>query len=334
MPHEVAPDAPHRPTEAPPPAAPTFVGRVVLGGILALGLYLALHQVVTGVILAVDPDPAGWWLSFKGLMAVHAAQVISVVFGSLVAAAGRPKGYTLGLMVGALCGGAFIAFDVASGASPRDLFLYLQPPVLGLFGFVAGAAGTVIWQPAPELDYPITPASKFSSIQLIEDAVANPEPPTQWVRVLLGAVVMVLGVALAEDFRKTAQRHSAGLLRVQSLGQGEFVTWQLGMFAVLFGGIIAGANTSAGLRHGIIAGAVGGLGAYGLCANAGDALTPVRWWLNAMSFQDLPLNAPAVIATIVCSVLCIGVIGGWLGGLVFPKLAPRSMLSRARDADD
>jgi hypothetical protein len=235
-------------------------------------------------------------------------------------------------LVGGLCGGAFLGLAVHSGASPRDLVLYLQPPILALAGLIAGGVGSWLWPPAPELDYPITPASKFSSIQLIEDSVAKQEPPTQWARVLVGAVVMVLGVMMADDFRKTAQKHSMGMLRVQSLGQGEFITWQLGMFAVLFGGAFAGAGTSAGLRHGVYAGALGGLGVYGLCAKAGAALPPVAWWVSSVSLEDQPLGQPAVAATIICSITFVGILGGWLGGMLLPKLAPPSML-RTRPQD-
>jgi hypothetical protein len=333
MPHEVAPDTPHRSTESPDPVATTFVGRVFLGTVLAMGLYLALHHVATGLFLALDPESPGWSLSFQGLALVHAAQVVAVVFGCLVAAASRVSGYSIGVIVGTLSGGAFLAYDVYSGASTRDLVLYLQPPLLGLIGLVAGSAGSWIWQAAPELDFPVAPTSKLSSIQLLEDSVAKPEPPTQWARVFVGAMVMVIGVVLADDFRQHAQKYSAGMLRVQSLGQGEFVTWQLGMFSVLFGGIIAGAGTSAGLRHGMLAGGIGGIGVYAMCAKTGAAFPPIAWWISSVSLQDQPLNSPAVVVTIIGSVMLVGVIAGWMGGVLFPKLAPKGMYTRSRDAD-
>jgi hypothetical protein len=332
MPHEVAPDTPHRNTEAPPPVATTFIGRIVLGTVLALGLYLALHTLLTGLLVAADAAEH-WSLSFNGLMLNHAAQAAAVVFGALIAAAGRPRGYSVGVTVGGLSGVGFLAHDVFAGASPNDLVLYVQPPMLALIALCAGSLGSWIWEPAPELDYPISPTSKFSSIQLIEDAIAKPEPPTQWVRVAIGAAIMVVGVVLADDFRKTAQKFSAGLLRVESLGQGEFVTWQLGMFSVLAGGMLAGAATSAGLRHGLLAGVLGGVGVYGMCAKVGGVLPPVAWWVSSMSLQDHSLGAPEVMLTIIASVTTVGVIGGWMGGMIFPKLAPASMLMRTRPLD-
>jgi len=330
MPHEVSPDAPHRQTEAPPPVATTLAGRVLFGAALTLGAYMGLHSLVTGVVLMADSDATAWWLSFKGLAAVAAAQVVAVTFGAAVAAAGRAKGYTPGLVVGALCGAGFVVVAISSGASPTNLVLYLQPPLLALFGFVAGAAGTWVWPPPPHVRLPAAAGSKLSSIQLLEDEVARPEPPTRWPRIVLGAFVMIVGMAIADDFRKAAQKHSGGLLRVESLGQGEFITWQIGMFAVLFGGIIAGAETSAGLRHGVISGTIGAIGVYATCAKAGTVLPPVAWSLNRLSMSDLPLDSPAVIAAIGGIVLLTGVLGGCLGGVIFLKLAPLHMRHRSR----
>src|SRR5207249_5758262 len=72
---------------------------------------LSLHDalpIFTGTVLATEADPTGWWLSFRGLVAVYAAQIGAMVFGAVVAAAGRPYGYSLGLLVGAVCGGLFL----------------------------------------------------------------------------------------------------------------------------------------------------------------------------------------------------------------------------------
>ncbi len=119
MPHEVSPEAPHRQAEAPPPPRPTALGRVVIGTVLALGLYVALRKLATGFVLMAEPDPAGWWLSFKGLAAIHGSQTLAVIFGALVAAAGRTTGYALGLAVGVICGGLFLAYELLAGGPRR-----------------------------------------------------------------------------------------------------------------------------------------------------------------------------------------------------------------------
>ena len=148
----------------------------------------------------------------------------------------------------------FLGFELLVGALPRGLVLYLQPPVLALIGLAAGAVGSRIWLPAPILNIPVPTGSKLSSLQLGDDLGQEQPRPTWWVRVLAGAAIMVIGVAAADPVRMTLQKNSAGLLRVESQGQGQFITWQLATLVVLCGGVFAAAGTGAGIRHGIFAG--------------------------------------------------------------------------------
>lgn len=335
MPHEVAPDAAHRPADdAPTPARPTAVGRVVVGTVLAMGLYLAVRKLVTGAVLATEPDPGGWWLSVKGLSAVYALQTLAVVFGAVVAAAGRASGYPLGAAVGVACGGLLLGHELLGGAPPRDLVLYMQLPVLAMIGLVAGAAGSRVWSAAPKVDVPAPKASKLSSLCLLEQKEAERGRPTELLRILAGVAIMVAGVAIADQFRLYAQRYSGGLLRVQSLAQGEFITWQLAVFAVLLGGVVAGAGTGAGVRHGLFAGLLGGVAILGLCLKSGAPLAPVEFWLDWLSLDELPLTHLSVVVGIAGSVLLAGVVGGWLGGTLFLPLAPEHMRRRLQIGTD
>src|SRR4051812_6322538 len=90
LPQEAAEAATARPTAAAPPSFhPSPAGRIVVGGVLALGLYLALRKLAMGAVLAAAPDPDAGWVSFEGLAAVCGGQVLAVIFGAVVAAAGR-----------------------------------------------------------------------------------------------------------------------------------------------------------------------------------------------------------------------------------------------------
>jgi len=328
MPHEVAPDAPQR-SQAPPSAVhPTAFGRIVVGTTLALGLYLGIRKLLTSALLAGGPDPERWWLTFQGLTAVHTAQVLAVVFGAVIAAAGRIYGYSLGFIVGGVCGGLFLGFELLSGAPPQTLVLYLQPPVLALLGLVAGAVGSRVWVAAPILNIPIPSGSKLSSLQLGEDVAEERARPTLLIHVLAGAAIMVVGVVVADQTRHFLQKNSAGLLRVENLGQGEFITWQLATLLVLTGGVVAGAGTGAGIRHGIMAGLLGAAGVVGICVKQGATLPPVEYWLVKMSLDGLPLTTPTVMVAVGGGVMFLAVLGGWLGGALFLPLAPASMRRR------
>jgi hypothetical protein len=306
---------------------------VVVGVVLGLGLYLAVRKLVTAGVLATEPDPAAWWLSARGLAAVYAAQAAAVLFGAVIAGAGRVSGAPLGLAVGVVCGGLFLGFELLTGVPARDLVFYLQPPVLALLGLVTGAAGARVWTAPPVVEVPPPPQSKLSSLCLTPDALAAGRP-TVWWRVLAGALVMTLGVAFADTGRKTLQKYSGGTLRVQSQGQGKFITGQLATLAVLGGAVLAAAGTGAGVRHGLLAGLIGGAGVLAVCARAGEAVPPVEYWLGQTTLDGLPLTAPAVIATIAGGVLLLGVVGGWFGGKLFLPLAPSHLRNRLRGGLD
>ena len=328
MPHEVAPDASPRAQAPPPPANPTAIGRIAVGTILALGMYLGLRKVLMGTILATMSNPEEWWFSFQALVAVNMAQGLAVAFGAVIAASGRTYGYSLGFIVGGICGGLFLGFELFAGAPPTSLVLYLQPPVLALLGLIAGVVGARIWSAAPVLNFPVPHSSKLSSLQLGLDVTEERPRPTHWIRVLAGVSVIVVGVIGADDARHFLQKHSGGILRVQSMGQGDFITWQLATMAVLIGGVAAGAGTGAGMRHGILAGVLGAAAVIGICVKQGQTVAPVDYWLTKTSLDELPLTAPSVIMAVGGGMLLISLLGGWLGGALFLPLAPAHMRKR------
>jgi hypothetical protein len=328
MPHEVAADAPQFDGESPAPIQTTAVGRIMVGTVLALGVYLGVRKVLAATILAANGQGTEWWLSFHGLSIVYALQAGAVLFGAVIAAAGRASGYSIGFLIGLCCGGLFLGYELLAGASPQTLVLYLQPPVLALLGLAGGVAGSRVWTPMPDLKLPIPTGSKLSSLQLGEDLEEEKPKPTQWIRVLAGAAIMVIGVVAAEQVRHTLQKNSGGLLKVDSMGQGDFITWQLATLAVLTGGVVAGAATGAGIRHGILSGFVGAGGLIGICMKMGGALPPIEYWLSKMSLDGLPLMAPTVLTAIGGGVMLLALLGGWLGGALFQILAPESMRKR------
>lgn len=336
LPNEsAAADEPHPKAPAPPPTPPpTPLGRVVVGAVFALGLYLGLRKLATGVVLAAHPEPDAWWSSFEGLAVVCGLQVVTVIFGAVLAAAGRVGGLVFGATVGAVCGGLFLAAEIAAGAPPRDLVLYIQPLVLVATGGIAGVFAARVWGAVPAIDMPIPDRHKLSSSRFAIGEPAATGRPMAWARVLVGALLIVVAVATADQVRKGVQKYSAGMLKVDSVGQAQFITWQFAVLGVLAGGGIAGATTGAGMRHGIIAGGLGGVGV--LCATAarGEALGPVSYWLNKLSLGELAPTDPAAVAAALGGVLFLGLIGGWLGGALFQPLAPAHLRGRLRTGLD
>jgi hypothetical protein len=334
MPHEAAD---HMPSDAAEPH-PGFVrttpsGRIVLGTILALGLYLGLRKLIAAAVLASTPDPAAWWVSMEGLVAVFGAQGVAALFGALVAGAGRAHGFALGVAVGGLSGGMFLAAEVLAGTPAAEMVLYLQPPTLALASGVAAAIGTRVWPALPDLDIRPPAKRRSSSIQLAVDEPQKYNRPTLWVRVLAGAAIMVVGVVAADQVRTGVQKRSGGLFHVENIIQGQFLSWQFATFVVLLGGVVAASGSGAGIRHGFLAGVLGAAGTAALTVNRGEINPAMEYWLSKLA---LPGGAtePAALLGIGMGVLLAAVVGGWLGGQVFLPLAPAHMRSRRLKMSD
>lgn len=330
LPHEAGEQLAPLPGEEPMPAfvRPTPSGRIAVGALLAMGLYLGLRKLVGAAVLATTPDPAAWWVSLEGLGAVFGSQAVAVLFGALLAGAGRTHGFAVGFTVGALVGGLFLAAEVIAGIPAAELVLYLQPPTLALAGGIAGAAGRRLWPALPELDIRPPVRKRSSSIQLAVDEPREQSRPTAWVRVLLGAVIIIAGVALADTARIKIQRASGGLFKVESVLQARFLSWQMATFAILLGGVAASAGTGAGLRHGLLAGGIGGCGVVGLAASRGEVSPAMHYWLSKLSMAGAAPQEPATMAAVALGVVIAALVGGWLGATVFLPIVPKPLRNR------
>jgi hypothetical protein len=327
MPHECADALAPRPVAVPPrPAArSTAAGRVFVGAVFALGLYLALRKLAHATVLALGADADTWWASFEGLLAVCAAQGLAVVFGAVAAAAGRAGGAVFGSAVGLVCGGLFLAAELVAGAPPRDLVLYFQLGALFVTGAVAGVIATRVWGAVPALELEVADRGRLSSSKFMVGMPDERARPTAWAQVLIGAVIALAAVALADQLRSSAEKFSGGALRVSSVGQARFIACQFAVLGVMIGAAVAAAGTGAGARHGFVSGALAAVGVLGLVATRGETLSPITFWLNTIGLGGRAANDPAALGATFGGVLVVAIAGGWLGGLLFPPLAPEKM---------
>jgi hypothetical protein len=307
---------------APRADRPTAAGRLAVGTVAALGAYLAFRKFLAGWAALVMADPPGWWNSDEGLFAVLGAQALAAVFVATLAGAGRPGGWWLGLIVGALTGGLFLGGEVLGGAPPGYLVLAIQPAVLAVLGTAAGAVGGAVWAGRPEVDMPSPAVRRSSSVQLGEVTPKDEGRPTRWLRIVVGAVLITAGVGLADPARKAVEKNSGGALRSASIGQARFLSSQLATLAVLGGAAVAAASTGAGVRHGALAGVLGTAGVFGLAAVQQALPVPVLYLLDHMGVDATNPASPAVAGGVGFGLLVGGVVGGWLGGTLFLPLAP------------
>lgn len=311
------------------PVQSTPAGRAIVGTVVALGMYLGLHQLANGAILAAARNADAWWQSADALAITFFLQAVSTAFGAMLASAGQRRGIGLGALVGLVCGALFLGIELLEGASPLQLVLLLQPVLIVICGAIAGSIGGRIWAGVPELDMPAPLVKKSSSIELLQDVPEAIHRPTKWLRILVGGAIIVAGLGLAEKTRHAAEKASRGMLKVESRGQGSFMSWQIATIAVLLGGAIAGAGTGAGLRHGILSGLMGGIGGAALATTRGGFTQPEEYLLRYMKLAQNPQD-PAALFGVAFGVLVAASIGGWFGGQLFPPLAPAHLRKHYR----
>ncbi|HKB02011.1 MAG TPA: hypothetical protein VKD90_07305, partial [Gemmataceae bacterium] len=190
---------------------------------------------------------------------------------------------------------------------PPDEWLVGVPAGLMVLGVVGGFIGRLMMPPAPVLPRIAQPDAPGRT------AAPKRRAPLAWLRILVGATLVVGGTIYSDGIRGGLASFFPG--HGGSFGAGRLVTWQVTVIVALAGGFIAGAHTRRGLGQGAVAGLLAGA-AVAVAA----ALDPVpslvlEFWMDQLGQKVIgPPTFAAVGAT-----ACLGtVVGGWLGGQLLP----------------
>ncbi|MCS6866483.1 MAG: hypothetical protein RMJ56_11345 [Gemmataceae bacterium] len=317
------------------PPQPPVALQVAFGVVLTIGLYAGLHQVVIGLLASIESGVDDGWFNDWGEKSGTdpGLRLVAVVFGALIAAAGRVSGFTIGSLVGGISGVVFLAASWFTRGT-ADFWDYCQGALLVGGGGLAGMLATRVWGAIPTVEMPVVERNRLSSSFLALPKERPSQRPTAWLRIVLGAAVMVVAVATADTLRTGAQKYSGGLLKVSSVGQAQFLTWQIAVVGILGGGALAGASTGAGIRHGGITGVLGAAGVLALTAWEGESFRPVKYWLSQLQLGGVGPNDPAALVATTLWLVVLGVLGGWLGNMLFQPLAPPHMRQRLRSSWD
>lgn len=300
-------------------------GRILLGGLLAVGLSCALMQLTLSGARAVGRDELVRELSpLAGLTLVAGWQMVGLLIGGLVAGAGQKGGTALGVIVGVLSGLLFLAGVLGGcftnllpafasevprpGTLVRTAALYGLPVTYALVGALGGWLGRCIWIPLPDPDDLSALGGPHAWAPLRRKAPRRParsvwDGPVRWPRVVLGSVLAVAGALYTKTFIDGLVLLSEGKLTVVTLFQDQVAYAEVFSLAILLGGSVAGANTPNGLKQGMAVGIAAAAIIDGLLL--GGFLNPA---------------APAIYP--VLSTLCLGPIGGWIGGELLPPVGP------------
>ncbi len=279
------------------------VGRLIVGIFLVEGLALGMRMACDiGLWTNPGQDLSDAGSNLLEVVLPQTLQAACVLIGATLVGTGQRRGFLLGAVVGVIHHLIQLGIQLSNGGPLTEVVLYAQPLLYTSCGIVGGTVGSLIWRPMPTvaLAVPLPPRKSKKR------APAFPifAGPIAWPRVILGSAVAVAGVLAAPFVLDYAVTIARGELRITSHLQSHVLTWEIGGLAVLLGAILAGINTFNGLKQGLCVGVLAGLVA------AGCRLADPNVLLEHAMFMAF-------------CILCVSVIGGWLGCKLFPPVIRR-----------
>jgi hypothetical protein len=274
--------------------------------LVAQGLFYAIDQLVLAGLLAVGDETAGPLRSLYDVLASQAVQVLTVIIGSVLAGAGQRNGTLYGGVVGVWNGILGVMFQSLQGGEVTAVSFYSQPVLHMAFGTVGGFLGTWLWRPLSELTLPdpmphdqkpLRPVRKKSPLQLTHARV-------HWVRVVIGAAIVVGGILFADTILTMVMKASEGRMSIRTSVQERVMTLEICILAIFVGAGFAGAGT----WYGSVQGAW--VGIFSAAALAG-------YWMerpNAVSMS--------MFIMMIAGVLGFSLLAGAFGGRLLPPVPP------------
>jgi hypothetical protein len=282
----------------------TAWGRILIGLMLAQGLFYGLRHLVTAGLLTLQDEAASQELlrSPRGFLVMQGLQILTLIIGCVLAGGGQRQGGLLGAVVGLWNG----AISVLALSNPMQALttvaIYGQPLVHAAFGAVGGWIGCLVWKPLPTATGP--GASKL--VRKLGGGGAKRRAAlfageVAWFRILVGTAVAVAGTLSADKILDLVEEVSGGKFATITELQDQIVTWEIKALALLVGGFLAGSTKSNGLKQGLCVGIA-----------AGSVLVGIPLGANR--------GTPLFLAATLGASLGLSLVGGFFGCQLFPPV--------------
>jgi len=277
-------------------------GRILIGLVLAQGLFHGLRHFVAAGFLATGLDQNAFWESLNGLMTTQALQLVGLVIGGVLAGAGQQYGIIYGAVLGVWNGVMLLLINPNNPYLSTHVTLYGIPLLQAGVGALAGWVGGRIWMPLT----PVTPAGHSRKITNVVRSNSKPlfQGPISWVRVIMWVGLAVGGTLWADVVLDFVIKASDNHLSRGSKLQAQLITWEITALAILAGGALAGAGSPNGFKQGLAV----GLGSAIVLAGIRMA-SPASPSLDLLVLSSF---GPMILA----------IIGGGFGGQLLPPVMP------------
>jgi hypothetical protein len=295
-------------------------GRLVVGLLLAQGLYYVLRHLCTAGLLVAGQEPQnGVWETLKGLIVLQALQAVSVFAAGLLAGAGQRRGLLFGAVVGVWNAVFFVLIQIWTTQSLTTIHqslttidLFGQPVLHVAFGVMGGLVGSFIWRPLPLMVFSPEPRMALPVVPLRRGHSAF-RGPIAWARVLTGITVTIGGVVWVDVIRDSVIEASEGKIRVDTRLEADLITWEISALAMMAGGALAGATTFNGMKQ-------------GFCVGLGTSAI-----LLGIRLASITHTAEMLVLTVI-SALTLSFAGGWFGSNLLPPIYQPARRRRVRAA--
>jgi hypothetical protein len=279
----------------------TVLGRLLIGLILAQGLFYGLRHLLTGVLMAVQEAEIDLWADPRNVFLLFSIQLFAVFVGSIFSGSGQRYGAFLGLLVG-VWNGVFASVMGQNVAGDAAAFGFLTQPLFQAGpGLIGGAIGSMVWRPIVH-----SPATLLQPTSKKAGPPSAPmfAGPIAWGRVVFGCVAVVVASLYATKLFDKIIDLTGNKVGTGDDFQDMLITWELKAFLVLLGAVIAGASTRNGLKQGLLVGLF-----------ASSVLVGMQAPMTQNLFRLVLLTGAGTVG------LCL--VGGWFGGQLFPQLMSR-----------
>jgi hypothetical protein len=274
-------------------------GRILVGLLLAQGLYYGLRQLLTAGLLASGDEAApDVWKTLLGLVLGQGIQAFGLLIGGVMTGAGQRRGFAYGAVVGIWNGILFVALNYRNAPLAEPVAMYGLPLLQMAFGAVGGYIGGAIWKPLPSLGA-FLPRGDVVLSSGGRKRVSPFSGPIAWGRVALGTTLAVGGTLWATVILDFVLQAAEGKLTIESHLQAQLVTWEITALAMLAGAAFSGAATINPVKQ-------------GLCMGLAAASI-----LIGLRFGSPKFSMNVHIFTF-ANAVALGLVGGWFGGQVFP----------------
>src|SRR5579884_1996972 len=186
----------NRPSDGPLHWQQTPWGRILIGLVLAQGLFYGLRHLLTAVLMAAQGEEAitQLWTTASALILLQGVRIFSLLGGAVLAGGGQRHGLVLGAVVGAWNGVLSVLFLPGPAQSLTTVAILGQPILQASVGAVGGWLGAAFWKPLPtEPPGGATPPRKLG-LRRHMDLFAG---PVAWYRVTTGVILAVIGTLTA-----------------------------------------------------------------------------------------------------------------------------------------